>query len=397
MKECGRKNIPQLEWTSFPVAIFNACKKSDDYESRELFLLSNKSIRKIRLPQINGKAWWYSSCGWLLTGGKDFASQLINPLSREIINLPKIDTFLEAILPIKWEYPISKVVLLLESKLVLIIWEFKKLGFCHIGDNKWTSVEHGLDDYFIYDVTFYNGQVYTFDLSNTIRACDVNEKDRAVLVHIVGLDDGERKQLLVIIEYLMCKEEIYYTKSFKVFAYDLESGNWLRVTDFGLWRNRGGYDVIVGNHEASKLFPTNPYSATKAAAEMLVTAYGWSNGLPGEVGHVYNIRTKRERGVIDVAKDMCKLFNMDANASIMFVENRGCLEDRSQLLSDIQTIKPTHVFNATGVTGRPKIGVNLTRRKLSIPMSRVEDDEEEEEEKEKKVDQQGVSRSLNRS
>nr|GEU59628.1 zinc finger, CCHC-type [Tanacetum cinerariifolium] len=83
-------------------------KKSDDHESRELFLLSNKSISKIQLPEINGKAWWYSSCGWLLNSGKDFASQLINPLSREIINLPKIDTFLEAILPIRWEYPISK-------------------------------------------------------------------------------------------------------------------------------------------------------------------------------------------------------------------------------------------------------------------------------------------------
>nr|GEU90259.1 hypothetical protein [Tanacetum cinerariifolium] len=223
-------------------------EKSDDHESRELFLLSNKRIRKIRLPEIYGKACWYSSCGWLLTVGKDFALQLINPLSREIINLPKIDTFSEAIHPINWEYTISKF-LLLESKSVLIIWEFKKLGFCHIGDNKWTSIDHGLDNHFIHDITFYNGQIYTFYLNNTIRACNVNGKDRAVLVHlatipedvyyrrvflgyIVGLDDGERKQLLVISRYLMFKEGIYYTKSFKVFAYDLESGNWSRVTDF---------------------------------------------------------------------------------------------------------------------------------------------------------------------
>ncbi|GJT97743.1 trifunctional UDP-glucose 4,6-dehydratase/UDP-4-keto-6-deoxy-D-glucose 3,5-epimerase/UDP-4-keto-L-rhamnose-reductase RHM1-like protein [Tanacetum coccineum] len=278
-------------------------------------------------------------------------------------------------------------------------------------------------------------------------------------------------------------------------------------------------DAIVGNHEASQLLPTNPYSATKAAAEMLVMAYGRSYGLPvittrgnnvygpnqfpeklipkfillamrgkplpihcdgsnvrsylycedvaeafevilhkGEVGHVYNIGTKRERRVIDVAKDMCKLFNLDADANIKFVENRpfndqsnpnwwgdvsgallphprmlmmsggvdrladgpdstefdagdpaintaqigvqvpsktssntsnkpalkfliygktgwiggllgklcekqgiqyeygrGRLEDCSQLLSDIQTIKPTHVFNAAGVTGRPNL------------------------------------------
>ncbi len=39
-------------------------------------------------------------------------------------------------------------------------------------------------------------------------------------------------------------------------------------------------DAIVGNHETSQLFPTNPYLATKAGAEMLVMAYGRSYGLP---------------------------------------------------------------------------------------------------------------------
>ena len=36
----------------------------------------------------------------------------------------------------------------------------------------------------------------------------------------------------------------------------------------------------MGNHEASQLLPTNPYAATKAAAEMLVMAYARSYGLP---------------------------------------------------------------------------------------------------------------------
>ncbi|KAJ6894108.1 NAD-dependent epimerase/dehydratase family protein [Populus alba x Populus x berolinensis] len=284
-------------------------------------------------------------------------------------------------------------------------------------------------------------------------------------------------------------------------------------------------DAVVGNHEASQLLPTNPYSATKAGAEMLVMAYGRSYGLPvittrgnnvygpnqfpeklipkfillamqgkdlpihgdgsnvrsylycedvaeafevilhkGEVGHVYNVGTKKERRVIDVAKDICNLFSKDPDKSIKFVENRpfndqryflddqklkilgwsehtaweeglrktiewytqnpdwwgdvtgallphprmlmmpggrhfdgseeskdasyvsnnsnqtrmdwmdwgsagklcekqgisfeygkGRLEDRSSLLSDIQNIRPTHVFNAAGVTGRPNV------------------------------------------
>lgn len=153
-------------------------------------------------------------------------------------------------------------------------------------------------------------------------------------------------------------------------------------------------DAVVGNHEASQLLPTNPYSATKAGAEMLVMAYGRSYGLPvittrgnnvygpnqypeksipkfillamagkplpihgdgcnvrsylycedvaeafevilhqGEVGHVYNIGTKKERRVIDVAKDICKLFSMNPEISIQFVENRP-FNDQRYFLDD---------------------------------------------------------------
>ncbi|KAL9664287.1 hypothetical protein QQ045_019686 [Rhodiola kirilowii] len=153
-------------------------------------------------------------------------------------------------------------------------------------------------------------------------------------------------------------------------------------------------DAVVGNHEASQLLPTNPYSATKAGAEMLVMAYGRSYGLPvittrgnnvygpnqfpeklipkfillamkgsplpihgdgsnvrsylycedvaeafevvlhkGEVGHVYNIGTKKERRVIDVAKDICGLFSMDPESSIQFVDNRP-FNDQRYFLDD---------------------------------------------------------------
>ncbi|WOH00787.1 hypothetical protein DCAR_0520162 [Daucus carota subsp. sativus] len=153
-------------------------------------------------------------------------------------------------------------------------------------------------------------------------------------------------------------------------------------------------DAVVGNHEASQLLPTNPYSATKAGAEMLVMAYGRSYGLPvittrgnnvygpnqfpeklipkfillamrgmqlpihgdganvrsylycedvaeafevvlhkGEVGHVYNIGTKKERRVTDVAQDICKLFSMDPQSNIKYVENRP-FNDQRYFLDD---------------------------------------------------------------
>ncbi|CAI7848417.1 unnamed protein product [Closterium sp. NIES-54] len=142
-------------------------------------------------------------------------------------------------------------------------------------------------------------------------------------------------------------------------------------------------DALVGNSEGSRLLPTNPYSATKAGAEMLVMAYSQSYGIPcittrgnnvfgpnqfpekmipkfmllamqgkplpihgdgsnvrsylycedvaeafdvvlhkGAVGQVYNIGTLRERRVIDVAHDICKMLNLDPEKYIEFVENR---------------------------------------------------------------------------
>ncbi|XP_047052210.1 trifunctional UDP-glucose 4,6-dehydratase/UDP-4-keto-6-deoxy-D-glucose 3,5-epimerase/UDP-4-keto-L-rhamnose-reductase RHM1-like [Lolium rigidum] len=148
-------------------------------------------------------------------------------------------------------------------------------------------------------------------------------------------------------------------------------------------------DALVGNHEASQLLPTNPYAATKAGAEMLVMAYGKSYGLPvittrgnnvyglnqfpeklipkfillamrglslpihgdgsnvrsylycedvaeafeavlhkGEVGQVYNIGTLKERRVIDVASEICKLFSLDTKKFIRFVENRPFNDQR---------------------------------------------------------------------
>ncbi|XP_068649363.1 trifunctional UDP-glucose 4,6-dehydratase/UDP-4-keto-6-deoxy-D-glucose 3,5-epimerase/UDP-4-keto-L-rhamnose-reductase RHM1-like [Aristolochia californica] len=153
-------------------------------------------------------------------------------------------------------------------------------------------------------------------------------------------------------------------------------------------------DTDVGNSEASQLLPTNPYSATKAGAEMLVMAYRQSYGLPtittrgnnvygpnqfpeklipkflllamqgqplpihgdgtnvrsylycedvaeafdvilhhGVVGNVYNIGTKRERRVLDVAEDICKLFNLDTSKTIKFVENRP-FNDQRYFLDD---------------------------------------------------------------
>ncbi|OMO86136.1 NAD-dependent epimerase/dehydratase [Corchorus capsularis] len=153
-------------------------------------------------------------------------------------------------------------------------------------------------------------------------------------------------------------------------------------------------ETDIGNPEASQLLPTNPYSATKAGAEMLVMAYHRSYGLPtittrgnnvygpnqypeklipkfillamkgaqlpihgngtnvrsylhchdvaeafdvilhkGVIGHVYNIGTQRERRVIDVAEDVCKLFGSNPKEAIRFVQDRP-FNDQRYFLDD---------------------------------------------------------------
>jgi UDP-glucose 4,6-dehydratase len=53
----------------------------------------------------------------------------------------------------------------------------------------------------------------------------------------------------------------------------------------------------------------------------------------GSVGHVYNIGTKKERTVLNVARDICNLFNLDCEKSIQFVDNRP-FNDQRYFLDD---------------------------------------------------------------
>ncbi|GJZ76801.1 hypothetical protein Tco_0641473 [Tanacetum coccineum] len=250
-----------------------ADKSEDDKESLELFLLSNKSIREIRLPEAYGKL-CMSSCGWLLTVGDDFATQLVNPLSLETINLPKVDTLQEErffgeqeLEPLDWDMQLFKLVLVIPANLVFVICGSKgKLAFCHIGDKKWTYVEEGRSGQ-IYDITFYNGQVYAICWYNNIRACNVNGKEPTVFfdvttmpedvcdqvmysAYIIGLDDEERKRLLVIIRE-------YETTIFQVFAYDLESGNWSKVKDLGTKTLFVGYSSLFCVEETTGVIKGN--------------------------------------------------------------------------------------------------------------------------------------------
>ena len=142
--------------------------------------------------------------------------------------------------------------------------------------------------------------------------------------------------------------------------------------------------VDGGSEGTSVLAPTNPYSASKAAAEMLVVAYGTSYNLPyvitrgnnvygprqypekvipkfihllrrgarvpihgdglglrgymhvrdaaaafdvvlraGENKSIYNIGAREERTVVSVARDLCAIFNRNPEEFLEYVEDRA--------------------------------------------------------------------------
>ncbi|GJV88203.1 hypothetical protein Tco_1532141 [Tanacetum coccineum] len=235
-------------------------KKKED-NVRELFFLSNRTIRKVRVPETSGKL-CMSSCGWLLTIGNNCAAKLIHPLSQEIINLPKIDTFPEFLEDSEWDRGIRKLVLLNPSSslsmLLVVLWGCSgKLGLCRPGDNYWIDVEARRRS--IFDITYQNGLVYCFDVHNRILAYDVYSKNpETTMVEIAWLTRDlydewvrlayiigglEENSLLVVIRETKVKtvndklcKETYKTKSFKVFKYDLESKGsegWSVVKDLG--------------------------------------------------------------------------------------------------------------------------------------------------------------------
>jgi UDP-glucose 4,6-dehydratase len=45
--------------------------------------------------------------------------------------------------------------------------------------------------------------------------------------------------------------------------------------------------------------------------------------LKGRVGETYNIGTQKERSVVDVARDICKLFKLDPDTTIKHVKDRA--------------------------------------------------------------------------
>nr|GEX49730.1 hypothetical protein [Tanacetum cinerariifolium] len=179
--EAAKKHkFPNGPPSRFPYLILP--QKSKDKEFCELLLpfsnknIHKKSICKIRLPQIYYTS-FMTSCGWLVTVGEDHAPQLINPLSRETLNLPNVDTIPSLIYATLKETTVLVDVLMMSRNL------------------------------------FHEAKVR--------------------VAYLIGLDDGERKRLLVIIKEGKVLNKHIRTKRFLVSTYDLKNKKWSKVKDLG--------------------------------------------------------------------------------------------------------------------------------------------------------------------
>ncbi|XP_071695433.1 putative F-box protein At5g55150 [Rutidosis leptorrhynchoides] len=222
--------------------------RPDDY--LELFCLSNNSIRKIRLPKaISGKL-CMSSSGWLLTVGDDFVPKLIHPFSRKIINLPKFYTFSRSEFWYREGLGIRKLVLVDSSLVVMLLGAYEKLGFCRLGDEKWTTIiDSKIENHPTTIVTVSTLPDEFYD------EWSGGNKNRA---YILGF---EANGLLVVIRKVLYSnifDRIYKTRSFKVFKYDFDSEEWSEVKDLGtkalfvghgpsFWMEEDTRGVIKGN------------------------------------------------------------------------------------------------------------------------------------------------------
>ncbi|XP_071695641.1 F-box protein SKIP23-like [Rutidosis leptorrhynchoides] len=235
--------------------------KTEDYVTKkyclddhiELFCLSNKCIRTIRLPEGSGKLCMFSG-GLLLTIGDDFGLKLINPFSHEIINLPKISNFPEFGSSLTCDNGIRKVVVV-KSSLVVMLWGASgNLVVCRYVDEKCRDIV--IDE----KKMFLDIMIYSICQDHRIKACDdyegnnltsfvtvsklpkrvfggqLNELNRKV--YIVGLEDDNG--LLVVIREVvydvkgdLCGRLIYKTARFRVFKYDLDSKEWSEVKNLG--------------------------------------------------------------------------------------------------------------------------------------------------------------------
>ncbi|KAJ9563649.1 hypothetical protein OSB04_008809 [Centaurea solstitialis] len=252
--------------SKFPMLMLSDSKDHDDDEDRR-FLLSNGTIRNLRLPEAHGQR-CVSSHGWLITtGGSEFYASLIHPLSGTQIDLPELYMFEEFYFDQdEWIYygqSMRKAVLTSSnpnSFCVVIVWG-KTLGFCRPGfDVSWTRITGDWEGD-LFDITYHTmrKRLYVVTGMGSVYECDIFDGNSGSLalnrvstfpLKEFGLPsfqwayvvEWDRESLLIVTrernyykkrDYEYGRYGPYRTKKFECFLLGLEDEKWSKATSLG--------------------------------------------------------------------------------------------------------------------------------------------------------------------
>ncbi|KAJ1692674.1 hypothetical protein LUZ63_009372 [Rhynchospora breviuscula] len=203
----------------------------EDNGIRMLYDLWEAKAIKLELKEIIGKRCYASYRGKLLLVAPEGAEVfLLNPITRERIELPPLDTPVRHLNdldapPVRHQFtglpfdkkneffqsPTSKVIFSTDlsdpaCRIVLYIPHWRMLFFCNLKDSCWTSVIHSqkFQGKFPRDATYSNGRFYLIcDHSDAIEIIDPNKSEDKIRCDLKPLKD------LYALSFVEGKSEVY--------------------------------------------------------------------------------------------------------------------------------------------------------------------------------------------
>lgn len=161
---------------------------------RGLFSLAKQKVYNLDLPEATNKYIVGTSNGWLVTYGRDFVINLLHPLSRQQIQLPRIRRFYPPDYDLyKQAYYMHVKKLVMSSEvttktalqhqdtsptMMAIYTVYAILGFAKLGDESWTDILYlDFDAYDFHDIIYHREKFYAINIHGTVYMVDPDDNN----------------------------------------------------------------------------------------------------------------------------------------------------------------------------------------------------------------------------
>lgn len=166
----------------FPILIVT----EPDYEEKEGSLIFysqlTSQLLEMKFPEAACKRRMGIYPGWILTVGRDFQIDVLNPFTRRQFNLPSMLRFKDQYEDVSPTYVVeifvTKVIASTSPEqddcvLLAIYGRFDILAFARIGDGVWTNISVSTRGFAVY----YKGKFCAVDRRGVVFVCDLHHKD----------------------------------------------------------------------------------------------------------------------------------------------------------------------------------------------------------------------------